>query len=102
MPKTAEDLRDMSEELAELQHEIAERVLRAKELLRSAPSEINQRARYWLSQLEVALSDEHEWVGSSACTMADTVDELDEAADEREDEELALHDDAETEDPTDA
>jgi len=67
----------VAEQLRYIQEEILEQVRLAKALLRNAPTLTRQRAEsYWLPQLTMALSKEHDYLGGCMVDMEDTINEL--------------------------
>tara|TARA_Y200000002_G_scaffold382867_1_gene401764 strand:+ start:3011 stop:3238 length:228 start_codon:yes stop_codon:yes gene_type:complete len=57
----------------EIKHQIKELL---EEAIRLVPDSEEARARsYWYSQIVTALDDDHEYMGSSMCSMQDTIDE---------------------------
>lgn len=63
--------------LVAIQTQMTDLLTEAKKLLRREGGISWDRARsYWLAEIEVALSDRHDYVGGSMCTMQDTIAEL--------------------------
>ena len=79
-------------ELSEAANELSDIYEQLKELVDSAKSIVDQnlahdysahgRARYWISALESALDDQHQWLGGSQFTLLDTIEELQHSDDE--------------------
>lgn len=65
--------------LREIKDDIKNQIGEARNLLRFVESATTkERAKsYWLSQIETALDNDHDWLGGSMCTMEDTINELD-------------------------
>lgn len=73
--------------LVEIQDEMLDLLTEAKRLVRHEGGISWERAKgYWVAQIETALSNEHDYLGGSMCTMQDTINELepDEDIDEGE------------------
>ena len=76
--------------LQEIQEEMLNLMDEAKTLLRQENRYVLERAQsYWIPQIEIALSREHNYVASCICCMEDTIAELDEGDDQEEDDEEA-------------
>ena len=63
-----------------------------KELLEEAislvpDSELPRARSYWYAQIATAIDDDHEYIGSSMCSMQDTIDEWYDGEEDEEDEE---------------
>ena len=66
----AADLTAIHEQMLDLLHQ-------AERLLRAAPDPTYQRAKaYWLAHITMALTDEHDYLGSGTVTMQETIREL--------------------------
>lgn len=79
--------KQIANRLMEIKNDIKDQIEEAKSLLRSVKTITKERAKsYWISQIETALDNDHNWLGGSMCTMDDTINELDcEEEDENED-----------------
>lgn len=63
--------------LEEIKVRIREAMYEAQEILRDAPNLIRERAKsYWMSQNEIAIDEDHDWLAGCMCTMENTIDEL--------------------------
>lgn len=74
------DTRDMQERrdrLEEILDEMKDLVAEAGRMVRGTPAASRAEA-YWIAQVRCALDEDHSYLGGSMCTMADTVEELDE------------------------
>jgi hypothetical protein len=71
---------DALEHLETLHEDIKALVGEARDTVDGLPDRLAARAKaYWLAQLVMALDDDHEYLGSGSCTLADTIRELREA-----------------------
>ena len=86
MPDDTETRQEAIAELEAITEELKDIVDRATRTLRGIGGLAEERARhYWLAQLEMLIHNDHEWLGSAGCTIADTIEELgDEEDDENE------------------
>jgi ElaB/YqjD/DUF883 family membrane-anchored ribosome-binding protein len=73
---TDETRHQRADDLAEIQAEMIDLLDRARTLLRGTGMAKEQAEAYWLAQVETALSDDHDYLGGSTVTMADTIREL--------------------------
>jgi hypothetical protein len=73
---TDEIKRQRADELAEIQAEMVDLLDRARALLRGTGMVKERAEAYWLAHVETALSDDHDYLGGSMVTMADTIQEL--------------------------
>lgn len=74
------------ERLKEIQQEFFSLLDEAKSIIRKAENQlIWERARsYWLAHIEMALSKETEFLGSSMFTMDETIEEIERDCDEED------------------
>lgn len=73
MSITARDLR----RLENIKWKIEELIDEAKHIVKGAGGFAYERARsYWIPHIIIALSKEHDYLGGSMVTMADTIEEL--------------------------
>jgi hypothetical protein len=63
--EVADRLEEIKDEMLELLHE-------ARRLVRTT-AERSRAESYWLPHIEMALHDDHEYLGGSMCTMTDTI-----------------------------
>lgn len=85
MTHQATCVRELGDELFEIQQEMLELLERARHLLHGAPAITRQRAEaYWLPHVTTALTSDHSYLGGSMVTMENTITELFEAAEEDE------------------
>jgi len=80
---------EAAERIIEITEEIRELVQEAMDLIRENGSDLTrERARsYWYPHILMNLNDDHEWLGSSMCTMEGSARELEEDDEEFEEEE---------------
>jgi len=82
-PTTAQ----LAEQLRDIQLELIDLLDQAQRLLSSAPGMTRERAQsYWLAHARMAITKNHGYLGGSMVDMEDTIDEL-ENADGEDDEE---------------
>lgn len=63
--------------LKEIQEEMLELRREAEKLLHKDGGSHYMRAKaYWLAQLKTSLTNEHEYLGGSMCSMQDTIEEI--------------------------
>lgn len=67
---------ERSDMLTEIQWEMLDLMQRAKDLVRGTDAEAQANA-YWIPHIIMALTNEHEYVGRSMCSMQDTINSLD-------------------------
>jgi hypothetical protein len=84
---TDEIRRQRADDLAEIQAEMIDLLDRARTLLRGTGMAKERAEAYWLAHVEMALSDDHGYLGGSTVTMADTIRELRGEDEEGEDDE---------------
>ena len=71
------DTTELASDLAEIHEQMTELLHQAERLMRHAPDLCYQRAHgYWLAQITMALSDDHDYLGRGTVTMQDTIREL--------------------------
>ena len=74
---TSTETLELAGELTEIHEQMTELVRMAERLLRQAPDLTYRRAHgYWLAQITMALSDDHDYLGRGTITMQDTIREL--------------------------
>lgn len=66
--RRADELEEIFEELGEILH-------RAEALVRGTTEEYRADA-YWLAQMKIALSNDHQFLGGAGHTLRDTIDAL--------------------------
>ena len=73
-----------------IQDEISDLVKEARDIVRNADGygRIYERAKsYWIPHIITALSNDHDYLGGSMCTLEDTIEELKELLEEEYEEE---------------
>lgn len=65
-------LREILEQIKSLNYEALEVVSQ----IASDPMITERARRYWYAQIEMALDDEHGWLGGSSGTLESTIEEL--------------------------
>jgi hypothetical protein len=71
------DTTELASDLAEIHEQMTELLHQAERLLRGAPDLTYRRAHgYWLAQITMALSNDHDYLGRATVTMQDTIREL--------------------------
>jgi len=81
MKKT--EIRDSIERLEELKETIYEALNEMKEILREVdPHEYEAAERYWLAHIDGALENRGAWLGGSMISYTDTIEALEEMAEE--------------------
>jgi hypothetical protein len=74
--------------LVNIQNEMLELLDEASRLVRNNGGQEWERAKaYWVAQISMALSNNHNYVGGSMCTMEDTIENLAPVEEEDSDEE---------------
>ena len=78
MTEEEQEIQSIAIELEEKYSDLLDLMGDIKELVEGIPvSFIRERARsYWLAHIEMALNDDHNWVGGSMATIEGTIDEL--------------------------
>ena len=65
------------ERLAEIHRQMTELLAESRRVIRAIdPAVYEKAARTWMAHLEMALTRDHEYLGSADGTMADTIGEL--------------------------
>lgn len=75
---------DIAEELEEIQGQMLDLLGMAKNAVSGTP-EASSAESYWIAHIEMALSNDHGYLGGSMTTMQDTIDALRAGADEDDD-----------------
>ena len=71
------DTTELAADLSEINQQMLDLLRQAARLLRAAPDPTYRRAKaYWLAHITMALTDEHDYLGSGTVTMQDTIREL--------------------------
>ena len=70
-----EDLNIISGELADHLNE-AEQLIREAATLRGEQLIFERAKGYWMAQIKMALSDDHDYLGGASVTFADTIKEI--------------------------
>ena len=72
--------------LHEIQEEMLDLLSEARGILsKDAPRSVRERAKaYWLAHAEMALTNEHQYLGGSMCSFEDTLGELERGEEEDE------------------
>ncbi len=80
----SERLSEIADELREIQAEILEKLDEAKHLLAEAglDGSLGQAESYWIPHIICAVSNEHSYLGGSMYTLADSVEDVEEAMSE--------------------
>jgi hypothetical protein len=78
------------ERLEEIKDEMLELLQRARAILRGT-TEQRRAESYWLAHIEMALHNDHGYLGNGGITMTDTIDALRAEADQVVTEQLSLH-----------
>jgi len=74
--------------LSEIRDEMLDLVEEAKGIMSSIEDIVGDRAKsYWIPQLIMGLTTNHNYLGGSMCTMEDTIEELKELLEEEYEEE---------------
>lgn len=69
--------REDYERLEEIRLSMLEMFGEAKQIVRGASSSTYERAKaYWLAQVEMALTNDHSFLGSAGVSMEDTIKEI--------------------------
>lgn len=72
-----------TERLDEIKDELLDLLNEASEIVRkldTTPGKMiyNRASAYWFPQLTMAITNDHEWLGSSTVCLEETIEELDE------------------------
>ncbi|MFZ5615540.1 MAG: hypothetical protein ACOY4L_12085 [Pseudomonadota bacterium] len=83
-----EKRQEIIDELREIQMQMLEGLGQAKTLIKQIGREMTlQRAEaYWLAHIQIALTNDHGYLGNSMCSMEDTIAEIENAMNEEGDE----------------
>ena len=77
-----------AELLQDLKEKLEDALFDVEEIINACPDHIKARAKaYWLSHIKIALTNDHDFMGSSMCSMEDTINELNECGEEGAEEE---------------
>jgi hypothetical protein len=80
MTRTTEQREEAVERLNEIRDELSELADEAYRIVRElSPNRADAAKAYWYAQLVMAISDDHDYLGSGSHTLQDSIDELDEA-----------------------
>jgi|WetSurMetagenome_2_1015567.scaffolds.fasta_scaffold132314_2 hypothetical protein len=79
-----QELAECANELEEIKDQIMGLIEQARNTVRNTPEE-NRAESYWLAHLEMALTKESRYLGSSMITMECTINDLRNDADQGED-----------------
>ena len=77
------ELNERANELEEIKEQIMDLIEQAKNLVQDTPEE-KRAESYWLAHLEMALTKESRYLGSSMVTMECTINDLRQDADQEE------------------
>jgi hypothetical protein len=83
---------EATERLEEIREEMLELLSEAEEVARQTAKAAGQRviyeraAAYWIPQIKIALKNDHGYLGSSMCSLEDTIKDLDELLELEEEE----------------
>jgi hypothetical protein len=80
----SKEIAERAEKLIDLKEQLEETLDEIKEALKGTPEESRAKA-YWVAHIRCALDNDHDYLGGSMETMADTIEALEERADESED-----------------
>lgn len=81
MTITRDELLEVASDLREVQQQMQDLVDQARRVLRRVGGTIHHRAEaYWLAHITTALSNDHGYLGGSMQTLEDTIDEIEELA----------------------
>jgi hypothetical protein len=84
------ELNERADELEEIKNQIMELIEQARRQVDGTPEE-NRAKSYWLAHIEMALTKESRYLGSSMVTMECTINDLREAADQEEEQDHRIH-----------
>jgi len=76
-----QELRERADELEEIKDQIFDLIEQARDAVRGTPEESRAKS-YWLAHIEMALTKESRYLGSSMVTMECTINDLREGAEQ--------------------
>lgn len=83
---TSQEKMEIADALEEKLDELKDLMREVRGLVQEVGGITNERAEvYWLAHIRTALDNDHDYLGGSMTTMADTIEEIRENADESED-----------------
>ncbi len=77
LSESIERLVNIKDEMLELLGEAQDLLTSTSHLATIGPSILDRAEAYWLAHIRVALSNDHDYLGESMCSMEDTIKELD-------------------------